>query len=148
MRLLGHPVHVMLIHFPVALWPAHWCFHVFAHWLPPGLAGTAGFWVLVGGTGAGWLAALAGLSDLIPLSRTGGRLLNLALTHAAINGFVLLAFTVLLGLEWPRYPGISHGPGALVLEGAVLVLLGAGNHFGGTVIWERMPAEAPALKRS
>ncbi len=148
MRFLGHPVHVMLVHFPVALWPAHWCFHVFARWLPPGLAGPGAFWLLAGGTGVGWLAALAGLTDLVPLSRTGGRPLARGLAHAAINGTVLLAFTVLLGLELPRYPGIAHGTGALVAEAALLALLGAGNHFGGAVIWERMPADTPARGRN
>ncbi len=137
----------MLIHFPVALWPAHWCFHVFARWLPAGLAGVAGFWVLTAATAGGWLAALAGLADLIPLSRAGGRPLNLALVHGSLNGTVLLAFTVLWGLEWTRYPGIVHRPGALVAEAAALALLFAGNHFGGAVIWERMPAEAPAARR-
>ena len=144
MRFLGHPVHVMLVHFPVALWPAHWCFHVFARWLPPGLAGPGAFWLLAGGTGVGWLAAVAGLADLIPLSRTGGRPLSRALMHAAINGSVLLAFTVLVELEWPHYPAIAHGTRTLVAEGAVLALLGAGNHFGGAVIWERMPGDVPA----
>ena len=144
MRFLGNPFHVMVIHFPVALWPAHWCFHVFARWLPPGMAAPAGFWVLAAGTAVGWIAALFGLADLLALSPTGGTPFRNALIHGGVNGSVLLGFTVLFGLELPRYPAIVHGSAALVIEAALLALLGIGNHFGGSVIWERMPAGVAA----
>ncbi len=141
MRVLGHPVHVMLVHFPVALWPAHWLFHCLAQWLPTGVAGAAGFWLLASGTALGWVAACFGVADLLSLTRRGGEPLTSALIHGSINGSVLLAFTLIVALEWPHYPEIAHGTRALVLEGALLAVLGVGNYFGGAVIWNRMPAE-------
>ena len=141
MRLFGHPVHVMLIHFPVALWPAHWVFHLLAGRLPAGLAGPAGFWLLVAGTGLGWLAAGCGFMDLVGLSQAGNRrMLTGAWRHGLVNGTVLLGFTVLLGLEWPHYPQIAHGPGFLAVEAALLALLMVGNYLGGELVWPARPA--------
>ncbi|HVZ64062.1 MAG TPA: DUF2231 domain-containing protein [Lacunisphaera sp.] len=136
MRFRGHPVHLMLIHFPVGLWPAHAALHCFRALLPAGVAGVAGFWCLAAGTALGWLAAACGLADLLELSRTGDdRRLRDGLTHGLINGTVLAAATILLAFEYPHYPAIAHGPGLLGAELLVLVLLGVGNFFGGEIIW-------------
>src|SRR3954464_1000903 len=113
MRLFGHPVHVMLIHFPIALWPAHEALHVFASRLPTGTAAVA-FWLLVAGTCLGWLAALFGLIDLVSLwqerpavaARTG-------LIHAILNGGVVVGFTIITTLEYRVFPNIEHSAGFL-----------------------------------
>jgi uncharacterized membrane protein len=137
MRLLGHPVHVMVVHFPVALWPAHWALHLGAARLPAGAAGAVAFWLLAAGTTVGWLAVLAGVSDLVALSRQGpSSRLKAALVHAGLNGAVLIGFTLLAALERQDYPAIAHGPTVLTGEGVLLALLALGNHFGGRVIWE------------
>jgi uncharacterized membrane protein len=140
MRLFGHPVHVMLVHFPVALWPAHTALHVFASQLPAGVSAVAGFWLLVGGVGLGWLAAGFGAADLLEIWRAGDySRLNSGITHAAINGAVLLGFTCLLAVEYSSYPEIRHGAGILATEAALLVAMGVGNYFGGAVIWPKTP---------
>lgn len=138
MDIRGHPVHVMLIHFPVALWPAHAALHFFSPSLPAGVAGVAGFWCLVAGTGLGWLAAGCGLLDLLGLQREGdSRRLRDGLWHALLNGTVLVAYTGLLALEYPHYPTITHGPAFLGLEVLLLAVLGAGNFFGGEIVWRK-----------
>ena len=138
MNVRGHPVHVMLIHFPVALWPAHAALHYFSSLLPAGVAGVAGFWCLVAGTGLGWLAAGCGLLDLLGLQREGdSRRLRDGLSHALLNGTVLVAYTGLLALEYPHYPAITHGPAFLGLEVLLLVVLGVGNYFGGEIVWRK-----------
>lgn len=138
MDIRGHPVHLMLIHFPVALWPAHAALHCFSPQLPVGVAGIAGFWCLVAGTGLGWLAAGCGLLDLLGLQREGGsRRLMDGLWHAMLNGTVLVAYTGILALEYPHYPAISHGPAFLGLEALLLIVLGAGNFLGGEIAWRK-----------
>lgn len=136
MRLLGHPVHVMLVHFPIALWPAHAAAHLFAHRLPADVAGAAGFWLLAGGVVLGWLALLCGAADLLELWRTQKqRELSAGLVHAGINSTVLFAFTGLLVLEYPDYPGITHGTATLAGEIGFLVAMSVGNYFGGKIVW-------------
>ena len=136
MRLLGHPVHVMLVHFPVALWPAHWLLHVFAARLPEGVAGVAGFWLLVGATVLGWAAAVFGVFDLIGVRDMGdAHGFKLGLWHAVVNGVVLMAFTTLCFYEYGRYPDIAYSFGWLVAEAIVLLVMTVGNYFGGAVVW-------------
>lgn len=136
MRLLGHPVHVMVIHFPIALWPAHWVLHLLAGRLPADVTGAGALWLLTAGTAFGWLAAVGGALDLLVLSRQAAApRLGDALLHALVNGTVLLGFTLLAGLEWRALPDLRHGAGFLASEGALLAAMLAGNYFGGRVVW-------------
>lgn len=126
----------MLVHFPVALWPAHLAFHLLADRLPAGTGGVAGFWTLAAGTILGWLAAGFGLGDLLFFSRANATItLNGGLRHAALNGTVLLGFTVLLGLEFRDYPIINHTNGWLLVEVSLLGVMLVGNYFGGKLDW-------------
>ena len=134
----------MLIHFPVAFWPVHWAFHVAGSALPPGVAGIAGFWLLVAGCGFGWLAAFAGLADLLGLSRDSDPAkLRLGLWHAGINGTALMAFSALAFAEYAAYPKISHGAGLLVAEAIVLAAMFVGNYFGGAIVWRENKLPVP-----
>ena len=137
MKFLGHPVHAMLVHFPVALWTAHALLHAFAGRLPPGVAAVAGFWILAAGTGVGWAAACFGAADLVGLAGEGGARLRTAILHGAVNGSVLCGFTIILVLECPHYPSIAHGWGFLACEFALLAGMGAGNALGGSLVWPR-----------
>lgn len=138
MRVLGHPVHVILVHFPVALWPAHTGLHLFASKLPPGSAAVIGFWLLLAGCALGWMVAFAGLSDLLAELKTNPRKsLRGGLIHASINGSVLCGFSVITICEYSIYPVITHGSGFLAAEACLLVAMGIGNYFGGSLIWPR-----------
>ncbi len=144
MRVLGHPVHAMLLHFPVALWPAHWLLHVFASRLPPAVAAVGGFWVLAAGTGLGCLAAFFGACDLVGIWREGDeKRLATGLVHGTVNGCVLAGFGGLLAAEYLHYPSISHGTAFLAVELALLVAMAAGNYFGGALVWGNPAAGGP-----
>jgi len=135
MRILGHPVHVMVIHFPIALWPAHWVLHVLSTMLPPGALFVA-FWLLVAGTAFGWLAALAGVLDLMELFRGSDVAAQRAgLYHAAINGLVVAAFTALALWEYASYPATRSSAPMLIAEAVVIAAMFVGNFFGGKMVW-------------
>lgn len=136
MRLRGHPVHVMLVHFPVALWPAHLAVHAFGAHLPEGAAGVAGFWLLAAGTGVGWLAAIFGASDLLSWpEKTDPAQWRAAYWHLGLNGAVLGCYSIIAALEWARYPAITTDPIDLAIEALLLLVLGCGNFFGGEIVW-------------
>jgi uncharacterized membrane protein len=138
MRLFGHPVHVMLVHFPVALWPAHTALHAAAGWLPPGVAAVAGYWLLVAATALGCLAAFCGALDLMELARAKDEHgFRSGAVHAVVNGVVLAGFTVIAAFEYRDYPAIAHGAGGLAAEVALLIAMVVGNYFGAKVIWDR-----------
>jgi uncharacterized membrane protein len=130
-RFFGHPIHVMLIHFPVALWPAQAGIHLFAAHLPAGSTIVA-FWLLASGTALGWLAALFGVGDLIALSaQPDAPRFKSGLVHGAINGSVTTGFSAVLLAEYSHYPDIHHGVGFLTVEIALLVVMAIGSWFGG-----------------
>ena len=139
--MFGHPIHVMLVHFPIALWPAHAAVHAFGARLPEGSVLVA-FWLLVAATALAWLAIICGAVDLMYLALAPGRpSFRLGLIHGAINGTVTLAFTVLLAMENAVYPNIHHDRGFLLFELGLLILMLAGNLFGGSIVWAK-PADS------
>lgn len=102
------------------------------------------FWLLVGGCGFGWLAAFAGLADLLGLSRDSDPAkLRLGLWHAGINGTAFMAFSALAFAEYAAYPKISHGAGLLVAEAIVLAAMFVGNYFGGAIVWRENKLPVP-----
>jgi uncharacterized membrane protein len=140
-RIFGHPVHVMLVHFPVALWPAHWVIHCLAGRLPAG-ATTIAFGLLAAGTVFGWLALFAGAADLLRVQAEGSaRRLKLGLIHGGVNGTVLLLFTAAAAAEYAGSVAGVHGRGWLIAEAAVLAALFAGNYFGGALVWDQPVGE-------
>ena len=142
MRLFGHPVHVMLVHFPIGLWPAHVALQLFAAKLPAG-ADQAAFWLLVAGCCLAWVAALCGAADLVALSATPERRAwRSALTHAVINGTVTAAFTGIAVVEYAAFPAVHHSGWLLAGEIVLLGLLFVGNFFGGAVVWNAPPPRA------
>jgi uncharacterized membrane protein len=144
-RLLGHPIHVMVIHFPVALWPAHLLLHLFESRLPAGVGAVAGFWMLAGGTAFGWMAAFFGAADLLDVWREAdARRLRTGIAHGATNGAVLAGFTCLLAGEYAHYPAIHDGAGFLSIEACLLAAMMAGNYFGGALVWKRPRRIDPA----
>jgi len=134
----------MLIHFPVALWPAHFGLHALAARFPTDVSAVGGFWLLAAGTAAGWFAATCGALDLIAIAHEADApRMRTGLIHAAINGTVLLGFTILAVLETGNYPTIHHGWGFLAGEGALLAAMFAGNYFGGALVWPANRRDAP-----
>lgn len=134
-RLFGHPVHPVLVHFPVACWllaPVS-----DGAWLYTGDAffATAALWLTGTGVAFALLAALAGIMDLAALEgrddalRTAGRhvaLVSIALTAAVFSlaGRLSDDPAAFLGVPWPVWAGAL----------AALFTL-AGGWFGGRLVY-------------
>jgi uncharacterized membrane protein len=128
-KLFGHPIHVMLVHFPAALLPvaaALDALHQFAH-ISMQLDITLFLWP---GVVLGWLAGAFGIWDLVRL-RTGSREMSVALVHGGINATALSGFTWALLLAMK---GGSGDPQVWIEIVSSLVIL-VGNKFGGDLIF-------------
>ena len=111
----GHPIHPMLIPFPVAFFVATFvCDLVFWRGGNPSWADAA-VWLLGFGLIVAALAALAGLVDLLGEARI--RDLNTAWLHAGAN---VLAVSIELYNWYSRY---IHGSSAVLPTGLVLSLI-------------------------
>jgi uncharacterized membrane protein len=125
----GHPIHPMLIPFPVAFFVATLgCDAVFWGTGNPAWA-TAAIWLLGAGIVMALLAALAGLTDVIGDGRIRG--LNDAWLHAGGNIVIVLIQIY----NW--YARYSEGAAAVVPTGFILSLIVVlGLLFTGWKGWE------------
>lgn len=129
---LGHPLHPMLIPFPIAFLAgaalfdvAGWLLDVPSWWTTGGHLGLAGIV-------AALLAALPGLVDYlytVPPDSSGK-------TRATKHLLAMLSVVALFAAAWWIRGGAATRPGAFVLglELIGLGLLGAGGYIGGTLV--------------
>lgn len=132
MRIKGHPVHMMLVHFPSALLPAYLLLRLWEYGTDSSFAGATTI-ILFVAVVTGWAAILTGVPELMRLLKSGDEtLIKTGFWHAGINCTVIFFFTVLLAFA-------CKGTGtpklvALGMEAAGIVVMFAGNAFGGTII--------------
>jgi uncharacterized membrane protein len=134
MRLFGHPVHPMLVAFPLALLGLAPVCDLVA-WL--GLAtrlALVGHYLELAGLVGGVLAALAGFADFYRLDAPSPTLTKVALTHAALALVTLSLF----GLAFALRPPAAAVPGVLPLglELAGGALVSATGWFGGHLVFK------------
>jgi uncharacterized membrane protein len=117
-KLAGHPIHPMLVPFPIAFFVAAFiCDLVVWRTGDPGWSTTA-HWLIGAGLVTAALAALAGLTDFLGERRI--RALNDAWLHAGGNVIVVL-------LEaWNWYARYRGGPAVVVPTGLLLSLAAVG----------------------
>jgi len=135
MKILGHPVHIMLIHFPSALFPMDLACSIINQYT--GRAGflEASYYAMCGGTLLGWLAIGFGLFDLIKVYQNKPAAMKYALIHGGINGTVILIYTILTFIQYKRYPVLEADTVSLLLiKGLTISFMIIGNFIGGSLI--------------
>jgi len=132
-RIGTHPMHPMLIPFPLALWTASVVFNVVGAWTNLyGLHQVAFFMVFAGCAGA-VLAAIPGMIDLFYAIPQGTKARSVARTHGLLNVIALALFLVSL---WLRPSPAVMTYGAYFTAFAGLVLIGISGWFGGTLVYD------------
>lgn len=118
-KLLGHPVHPILIVFPLGLLATGVIFDVLHAILGNAEFSVVSFWMIAAGIVGGLVAALFGFLDWLHVP-SGTRAKSIGLMHGGGNVVVVLLFLVSALMRWnaPDYVG---GTTPFVLE-----LLGAG----------------------
>ena len=136
MKLFGHPVHPMLIHFPTALLPMDLALSVIFWLRGDANVYEAGAYCLWAGSALGLLAVLTGLVDLIAIPRTNKKGLALALIHGCLNGILLLTYGVIAYKSWQAFPlPYFSGSAAVAVKSMLVVGLFIGNFLGGRLIY-------------
>ena len=137
MKILGHPIHPLLIHFPTALLPMDFVLSILHYYTGNGSFALAGYYCLIGGVLMGFAAIVTGLIELIYIPKTNKQALGTSLIHGFINGFVLLVFAVIAYKAWQEYPqpGLSTTAG-LLIKGILIITLFIGNYLGGRLIYK------------
>ncbi|MTI86938.1 MAG: DUF2231 domain-containing protein [Balneolaceae bacterium] len=136
MKIFGHPVHAMLVHFPSALFPMEFLYYgIFYYFGNPTFA-YAAFFSISTGVIFGWLALTSGLFDLMTIDRANKKVLKTALLHALLNTIVLICYTLLLVSELQHYPHYKEaGLAILIIKGILIFILAGGNFLGGKLVF-------------
>src|SRR5829696_6596330 len=92
-KLLGHPVHPMLIVLPLGLFIAAVVFDGLYLWRGSPAFATVGYWNIAGGIVGGLLAAVFGAIDWLAIP-SGTRAKRIGLLHGGSNVAVVLIFAV------------------------------------------------------
>lgn len=117
-KLFGHPIHPMLIPFPLGLFITSLVFDVVYLLTDNGKWSEIAFWMIAAGVIGGLLAAVFGLIDWLAIP-SGTRAKRIGLWHGAGNVVVVVLFIV----SWLLRADAPGEPGAIPI---VLSLLGVG----------------------
>lgn len=135
MKIKGHPIHLMLIHFPSALFPLDLLCSVLARVKYEEAFLQASSIALMAGVSAAWLAMLSGLFDLEQVMHKKPGSLKKALWHGGINGTVIAAYSILAYKVYNDFPQIHSDPFYLVSIKFILVaLMLFANFLGGSLV--------------
>jgi uncharacterized membrane protein len=130
-KLFGHPIHQMLIVFPLGLLAMAVIFDIFALALAEGYWSEIAYWMIAAGVVTGLLAAPFGLIDWLAIP-AGTRAKRIGAVHGLGNVVVVLLFAV----SWWMRTGAPASPGtiALVLSFAAGALALFTGWLGGELV--------------
>ena len=130
-KLFGHPIHPMLIPFPLGLLATSVVFDVVYLLTDDGKWSEISFWMIAAGVIGGLTAAVFGLIDWLAIP-SGTRAKSVGLWHGSVNVVVVALFSVswLLRLDAPSEPRIAP----IVLSFVGVGLASLGGWLGGELV--------------
>lgn len=130
-KLMGHPIHPMLIVFPLGLLATAVAFDIVGLVQSDNSWFAISYWMIAAGIIGGLLAAIFGLIDWIAIP-AGTRAKRIGLLHGATNVVVTLLFIA----SWFLRGGAGQAPatGALTCSFIAVVLALVGGWLGGELV--------------
>jgi uncharacterized membrane protein len=133
MKILGHPVHPMLIVFPVGLLVTAVIFDAVDVFGGSPTFGTIAYWNIVAGLVGAVLAAATGLADWLKIP-AGTRAKKIGIIHAALNSIVLIVFLI-VAIARTGGDTKSAGVSLFALEVLAIAIAGASAWYGGELAY-------------
>lgn len=131
-RILGHPIHPMLVTIPIGLFLLSLVFDLIVLGGGPAAFGLSSFWAIAAGVCAGLLAAVFGLIDWLGIPpRTRAK--RIGLWHAGIN-VVVVGLFVVAWLIRTQTAGREPIWFAVAFEIAAVALLLVSGWLGGELV--------------
>ncbi len=126
-----HPIHPMLIVFPIAFWIGSFVcdliYHAGSHDL---FWKDVAFYAIAAGLMGALLSAIPGFIDYLSLPK--GRVKGIATTHMVLNLIVAILFVFNLGLRMNASPDEYF---AVVLSAVSIGMMAASGWLGGTLVY-------------
>jgi nitrite reductase/ring-hydroxylating ferredoxin subunit/uncharacterized membrane protein len=133
---LGHPLHPLLVHFPVGLFTISLLFDLATQFVDAGNTGVrAAFYTMVAGLVMAMLAAIPGLVDWSDI-RSDHPAKKPATTHMWLNISVVVLYVINVLTRVGELEDNGTGALSLVLSVAAFAILGVSGYLGGTVVYD------------
>jgi uncharacterized membrane protein len=131
-KLLGHPVHPMLVVFPLGLFIAAVIFDGIYLWRGSAMFASVAYWNIAAGIIGGLAAAVFGLIDWLAIP-SGTRAKRIGLLHGGSNVVVVLIFAA---VWWMRADASDLTPttNVFLLEVAALAIGSVAGWLGGELV--------------
>ena len=141
----NHPIHPMLVAFPIALWIFSLVCDLFYYGGSQNAVWeSVAFYSMAAGTIGALLAAIPGFIDY--LSLVDRRVKRTATTHFILNLIIVALFIFNLGIRYSGTP--SSGMLGLALSIVAVALLGVSGWLGGSLVYEhRVGVSTPREQR-
>lgn len=141
MSIMGHPIHPMLIHFPVAALLGLIATDLAYVVLEDFFWARASFWLAGIGMAGGWISGTAGLIDLVFVQQI--RRLVIAWCHALLAVMLLSLATLNWLLRMGDNPEILIMPWGLYLSLLTGLLIGLTSLMGGELVYDHAVGVSP-----
>ena len=130
----GHPIHIMLIHFPIAFLTLSALLDIFSIIYKNTHLAELAFYSLILGTTSAIFAAGFGAMDLIKI-KNDQAILRKALLHGGLNVLWLMIFSVIAGIQLKQFPEINIlNNWVIILKTLIVVGLFYTNFLGGELV--------------
>ena len=129
----GHPIHPVLVAFPIGLWVASFLFDAIGTSTTNSLLWAAGFYAIIAGCIGAALAAAAGVADLLGSVPPNSSAKKRGYIHGGLNAAVLLMYIYIAwrrGGPWDPPDGV-----AILISGLGVLMLAASGWLGGTLVY-------------
>lgn len=127
----GHPLHPILVSFPIALLTGAFLLDLLALWTNELSYSQAAGYALTGGLIFAVLAAIPGMIDYIYVVPPESSAQRRTVKHALLNGTAMIFFLIALLLKSKE---MMSDAAVIGIEGAGVALLGIAGWLGGTLI--------------
>lgn len=134
-KLAGHPLHPMLVHFPVAMLVAVLAADASHWWTADPFWQRAALWLSGVGAGAGWVAAAFGTADWLLTARIRQKVT--AACHGLAAVMMLSVATLSWYWRWQAGPLAEPLWLAVGLSGVAAALVGLASMLGGRLVYEQ-----------
>ena len=134
---LKHPLHPIIVHVPMAMWPGALIFDLLSQWQIGGNATVRlSFYAIIFGLVASLLAVPTGLLDWTGIKKEKPAW-KIGLYHMSLNLIVALLFAINLGLRLHTFREATKVEGApMPLSAIGTLLLVASAYLGGMMVYE------------
>lgn len=131
-KVLGHPVHPMLVVLPLGLFIGAVVFDAIYLWRGSATLASVGYWNIAGGIVGGLLAAVFGLIDWLAIP-AGTRAKRIGIWHALSNVVTLAGFALVF---WMRYSSnqVATTTNLFAIEVVALLIGAVGGWLGGELV--------------